>query len=261
MTALLSAAHPFASVSMPLASSSPFSPPNPASSSSSGATYAPASAAVDEDDLLALLSSDQFSLESPRDAELLRLSSLLKSVIPTGNSQLHHPQPPSLAQASAGIAMSAQQQLANPLSSWNGWRPSAGDAPPYGSPMSLSSGATHNGYTAPSSSLNTNASASPFTAPAFPLSPPASSSPAYASPRGAASSRGRSQASAIGMGYRAPACSRERVPTLASFGAGGPAAAVPEQEAAFDGGGWKSRLRSAKHAAEQLEGDEDAMME
>ncbi|GAA5874911.1 hypothetical protein JCM8547_003608 [Rhodosporidiobolus lusitaniae] len=264
------AAPPFSFQSM----SSAF-PPSP-SSSSPPANHQPhyAPAAVDEDDLLALLGSDAFSLESRRDRDLLSLTSFLHQSFqpPASSAAGLVPQgfPASLGQAAA------QGGGGGGGAGWNGWRPSGsggggeGTAAPYGSPMSFSS--PGGVPPAPSSSLNTN--------PAFAYPSPAQTafldltgSPSSSSPssqhlpsprRGSLSSRGRAPTS-FGVpppSTRAPACSRERVPTLSSVGSsagGGGGGALPSSaDEMHDGGGWKSRLRSAKALAQQ---DEDMVME
>lgn len=77
--------------------------------------------ANDEEDLMALFSSDTFSLESQRDRELLHLSSFLQTALPPGSSP---PQPSNLSGGN-----STSQWISGPDSShsaggaaWNGWR-------------------------------------------------------------------------------------------------------------------------------------------
>ncbi|GAA5916365.1 uncharacterized protein JCM6883_002645 [Sporobolomyces salmoneus] len=92
--------------------------------------------AAEEEDLLALLSSDTFSLESQRDRDLVKLGSFLSNIIPTPPAQ---PQPIPSSSSSSG-----NRQI-----------------PPhsYGSDHSTSSTSTNGGPPlppAPSSSLNNN---------------------------------------------------------------------------------------------------------
>ncbi|GAA5910074.1 hypothetical protein JCM6882_006508 [Rhodosporidiobolus microsporus] len=265
---------------MPAAAASPSSLfPSPPSSSSSAPHAAPAqppSAAVDEDDLLALLGSDTFSLESARDRDLVLLQGFLRGAALPGAAAPSAPPP-----GAGGLSIGGQYQQGGAAGGWNGWRPNggfpgdnSGAAGHYGSPMSFSSAS--NLPPAPSTSLNSNAPHYPSPAQsAFLNLAPAPSPPSYPSPRrgSLSSSRGRRSSgggsSSLGlgglaMGTRAPACSRERVPTLASFEGGGGAAGLEDSSAAAPSdGGWKSRLRSAKHAAEQpgQQHDEDVMME
>ncbi|BGP18772.1 hypothetical protein JCM10213_004269 [Rhodosporidiobolus nylandii] len=256
-------AFPHRPMMAPSPSSSHF-PPAPTAASPYD-QHTSSSAAVEEDDLLALLGSDTFSLESARDKDLSRLQNFLMGVMPTapGTSAAHHPAPPhnsgiSISSGGAGFGGMAQQPAFS--GTWNGWRPAGGEgaAAPYGSPMSFASSSAA-APVAPSSSFTTSA---PHPSPAqgafLPLaaSPAAAHSPQlYGSPRrGSLSSRGRAPPGVGYAGTRAPACSRDRVPTLATFGGG---AAQQEQ----DEGGWKSRLRSAGRVVEERTGDEDAMME
>ncbi|BGP45689.1 hypothetical protein JCM10450v2_001519 [Rhodotorula kratochvilovae] len=248
----------------------PASPTAAASSSSSATLSAPTAggSAVDDDDLLAL---GAFSLESARDRELLCLSSFLKGVLPSAPGTAAHP--PAL---NAGLTLSsaASAAAATAAGAWNGWRPQGGDgsAAPYGSPMSFASSAS---VAAPGSSAPSSSFAAAFSPPhhhqgGFATYP--SPAQAYAPLPGAGSPlAGGSWAAAAGVvapGYRAPACSRERVPTLAAL-----AGAQADED-----GGWKSRLRSSTRRAAQeqqqqqvqarqreqqayAERDEDAMME
>ncbi|GAA6041748.1 hypothetical protein JCM8097_008311 [Rhodosporidiobolus ruineniae] len=278
MTTLVHPLPLMASSTSTSSSSSPFSaPPAPASPP----YMAPSSAAVDDDDLLALLGSDSFSLESARDKDLVLLQSFLQGVLPSSTQPAGaHPVPPSAHSIQINASAQALLQQHAALSGWNGWRPQGGDgaAAPYGSPMSFQSSAApaSSSYTAaPSSSLTGHhggqhnpflqlatpptSSASAAFSPSSPFA--ASSSSSYHQPR-----RSSLSSSTLGGGVRAPACSRERVPTLGSFGTAGGAAPRPleEQEEGQEGdgaaqdGGWKSRLRSARRAAQQ---DDDAMME
>ncbi|BGP22528.1 hypothetical protein JCM10295v2_001413 [Rhodotorula toruloides] len=271
---------------------------------------------VDEDDLLDLLGSDSFSLESRRDRELLALSSFLKTALPgaSAGGPAAHPPGPTLA-----IGGNAAQGLPGGASSsgWNGWRPAhqgggiggEGVAAPYGSPMSFASTASSMSnlahHAAPVSSFSpppvpSSSSSSSFAFPSaspahhsfFPPGSPATTSTSILS----ASPASRTQASPfsaplrhpqqrrpsassplvqtqtpqtlqhIHQGIRAPACSRERVPTLSSIaptngravagGAGG--ASVLDEE------GWKARLRSAARTRKTQaleESSDDVMME
>ncbi|GAA6053706.1 hypothetical protein JCM3770_003176 [Rhodotorula araucariae] len=225
----------------------------------------PASAAVDDDDLLAL---GAFTLDTSRDRELLCLSSFLKGVLPSAPGTAAHP--PAL---NAGLTISTAATAGVGAGAWNGWRPQGGDgsAAPYGSPISFAS-------SGPGSSVPSTSFAAAFSPPnnpphAFAAYP--SPAQAYAplpgpgSPLSGASGsamRGSwaTAASVVAPGYRAPACSRERVPTLAAFRAA----------QADEDGGWKSRLRSSTRRAAQeqqqqqqqqqqapAERDDDSMME
>ncbi|GEM08993.1 hypothetical protein Rt10032_c07g3010 [Rhodotorula toruloides] len=249
---------------------------------------------VDEDDLLDLLGSDSFSLESRRDRELLALSSFLKTALPgaSAGGPAAHPPGPTLA-----IGGNAAQGLPGGASSsgWNGWRPAhqgggiggEGVAAPYGSPMSFASTASSMSnlahHAAPVSSFSpppvpSSSSSSSFAFPSaspahhsfFPPGSPATTSTSILS----ASPASRTQASPFSAPLRhpqqrrirAPACSRERVPTLSSIaptngravagGAGG--ASVLDEE------GWKARLRSAARTRKTQaleESSDDVMME
>lgn len=246
--------HQFMASSFPSAASSSTAFPSSSTTSSAPVGYSQ-SAAVDDEDLLALLGSDTFSLESARDRDLGMLQSFLQGVLP--GTQPNHPTPP----PHPGLAFG---QAAGASAGWNGWRPSGsadGAAAPYGSPMSFSS--TAGGPSAPSSSLNTTQH---FPSPAQQAflnlapspSPFSTNSQLAPSPRrGSLSSRGRAAHTAgqsMQAGYRAPAVSRERGQALE--------AAPPSSSGAAEGAenqGWKTRLRSARQAAQQH--DEDAMME
>ena len=221
-------------------------PPDPARAPSSPQTtqapYAavPNSAAVDEDDLLALLNSD-LAIDSKRDRELVVLSSFLKGVLPPAGGAVAHPLPPALtSNVTIGNAATAQH-----LGGWNGWRPTGeGIAAPFGSPMSFASTSSALSGMAPGPSTSFGSAFSPsslnashaFASPKNGLIGLPSNSPAQRSPFGRASTAQQS----LPPGVRAPACSRERVPTLASFGSPAAAATEPEE------GGWKTRLRSSK---------------
>ncbi|GAA5951201.1 hypothetical protein JCM21900_004373 [Sporobolomyces salmonicolor] len=256
----------------PSTSSSPFPPALPSSS------VAPSSAAVDEEDLLALLASDTFSLESRRDKDLIVLSSFLKGVLPSAPSQASPP---------AGISIGSS---APAPPSWNGWRPDAStSSAPYGSPMSFQSTSSGSAAVppAPSSSLNNHPSP-PFppnlaaavlplnffpdhfasgAAGTSPRSPPAGPGGASGALSGAAlSGSGASPASSPPRRRdTAGAEGGDRAPARGSFGASASAAAEEEAQ------GWKSRLRNSTMArrqeeeqarrAYQLQQDEDAMME
>ncbi|GAA5990730.1 hypothetical protein JCM10908_003211 [Rhodotorula pacifica] len=216
----------------------PFSPPP-----SSHAPHAvPSSAAVDEDDLLALLNND-FAIDSKRDRELVVLSSFLKGVLPPAGGAVAHPLPPALtSNVTIGNAATAQH-----LGGWNGWRPNGeGIAAPFGSPMSFASTSSAMSGMPPGPSTSFGSAFSPssltsgqhhFASPKNTFAGLPSNSPAQRSPFG----RAASSSQQLPPGARAPACSRERVPTLATFGqAGSTATADPEE------GGWKTRLRSSK---------------
>lgn len=237
--------------------------------------------ALDDEDLLSLGS---FKLETARDQELLCLHSFLKGVLPSGaagNSTAHHPP-----------ALNAGLTLANVASgsgnAWaNGWKPEggAGSAAPWGSPMSFASSTA-------SVPLGSSAlSQSSFPHHHYGATPPTTqphqqqqfaypSPQSFAAPTGAAggpSARG-TWAAVSPPGYRAPACSRERVPTLSGFAAQQPGGAAAGSGAGglADDGGWKSRLRPRRAAQdhqqqqgrpayaerdEEEEDDDDAMME
>lgn len=273
---------------------------------------------VDEDDLLDLLASDSFSLESRRDRDLLVLSSFLKSALPgaSAGGPTAHPPGPSLAiggNAGQGLFGAGGGGAAAAAAGWNGWRPAhqgggvggEGVAAPYGSPMSFASTASNMSnvahHAAPSSSFSpppvpSSSSSFAFPSPSpshhhsfFPPGSPVTTSSAIlsaspvsrtqASPFAAPSrhpQQRRPSASSplfqtqtpqtlqqIHQGIRAPACSRERVPTLSSIaptngpGAAGGALGLDEE-------GWKTRLRSAARARKAQAVDEssdDVMME
>ncbi|BGP29765.1 hypothetical protein JCM10296v2_001510 [Rhodotorula toruloides] len=272
---------------------------------------------VDEDDLLDLLASDSFSLESRRDRDLLVLSSFLKSALPgaSAGGPAAHPPGPSLAiGGNAGQGLFGAGGGAAAAAGWNGWRPAhqgggvggEGVAAPYGSPMSFASTASNMSnvphHAAPSSSFSpppvpSSSSSFAFPSPSpshhsfFPPGSPVTTSSAILS----ASPASRTQASPfaapsrhpqqrrpsassplfqtqtqtpqtlqqIHQGIRAPACSRERVPTLSSIApTNGPAAAGGAL--GLDEQGWKTRLRSAaraKKAQSVEESSDDVMME
>ena len=255
------------------------SPPRPAgatSPASSSHHHHHGSSALDDDDLLSL---GAFKLESQRDQELLCLQSFLKGVLPAaaaGGSTAH---PPAL---NSGLTLA---NAASASSAWaNGWKaPAEGVAVPYGSPMSFASTASVGGPLG--SSLSQSASAfpqhqSPFSSNhqqqhAYPSPQSFAQQPAVGSPLGGGAARGTWAAAS--PGHRAPACSRERVPTLSGFAAQGGApqgggAGAGAVSAAVDDG-WKSRLRSstrraaqdqqyqARSSHTQRDDDDDAMME
>lgn len=238
----------------------PFSPQAPQAPHAA----VPNSAAVDEDDLLALLNND-LAIDSKRDRELVVLSSFLKGVLPPAGGAVAHPLPPALtSNVTIGNAATAQH-----LGGWNGWRPTGeGIAAPFGSPMSFASTSSALSGMAPGPSTSFGSAFSPsslnaghaFASPKNGLIGLPSNSPAQRSHFGRASTAQQS----LPPGVRAPACSRERVPTLASFGS--PAAAAPEPEE----GGWKTRLRSSKPRPSSTDrnpsqiaptAEEDVMME
>ncbi|GAA5873527.1 hypothetical protein JCM3774_000041 [Rhodotorula dairenensis] len=200
---------------------------------------APSSAAVDEDDLLALLNND-LAIDSKRDRELVVLSSFLKGVLPPAGGAVAHPLPPALtSNVTIGNAATAQH-----LGGWNGWRPTGeGIAAPFGSPMSFAStsSALSGMPPGPSTSFGTAFSPSSLNSGHHFASPKSNfiGLPANSPARRSSFGRASSVQQALPPGVRAPACSRERVPTLASFGPT-PTAAEPEE------GGWKTRLRSSK---------------
>ncbi|GAA5992742.1 hypothetical protein JCM11641_001475 [Rhodosporidiobolus odoratus] len=278
---------PMAHPSSYTTSSASLFPPTSQSHQLQQPSYGGTSSAVEEDDLLALLSSDSFSLDSARDRELLLLQSFLKGVIPTASSDsTGHPQPPpppplsiSPAFPSAVVGGSAQQQLreyAQQGGLWTagsganvGWKEGAGEGSraPYGSPRSFVSTAGMGPSTSllsnppmfppPPSSSSAVSPHRPTASSAFPCSPSAFSSPPPPAPAPRGRGAGLPSSYNHTYGARAPACSRERVPTLSSFGGG-------EEE--VGGGGWKGRLRSSaarkggREEEESAELEEDAMM-
>ncbi|BGP53605.1 hypothetical protein JCM8202_001474 [Rhodotorula sphaerocarpa] len=207
----------------------------------------PSSAAVDEDDLLALLNND-LAIDTKRDRELVVLSSFLKGVLPPAAGSVAHPLPPNLSNnVTIGNAATAQH-----LGGWNGWRPNGeGIAAPFGSPMSFAStsSALSGMPPGPSTSFGTAFSPSsghPFASPkngyvGLPSQSPAPRSSPFARSSGSFSSPSQQS---LPAGVRAPACSRERVPTLSSINANAEMSAPPTPQA--EEGGWKTRLRSSK---------------
>ncbi|GJN88239.1 hypothetical protein Rhopal_001204-T1 [Rhodotorula paludigena] len=241
------------------------------------------SAAVDDDDLLSLLGSDSFSLETARDRELLLLGSFLKGVLPpaaAGSGAHHHPAP-----LNAGLTISSAASAH--AAGWNGWRPAPdGVAAPFGSPMSFASSSVGSSAfpAGPSTSYQSTSSLGPHRAsPAqafVPLSPPVTTSPGAPVSRTNATGASAASRGQPLNGYRAPACSRERVPTLAAIQHQQQQQQqqqmqqqMQQQAAAQEDGGWKSRLRSSARLQQQqqqqqqqqaqapFELDEDAMME
>ncbi|POY76009.1 hypothetical protein BMF94_0732 [Rhodotorula taiwanensis] len=206
----------------------------------------PSSAAVDEDDLLALLNND-LAIDSKRDRELVVLSSFLKGVLPPAAGAVAHPLPPNLtSNVTIGNAATAQH-----YGGWNGWRPTGeGIAAPFGSPMSFASTSSAMSGMPPGPSTSFGSAFSPSSIPSsHPFASPKNhfiaGSPAAAAQRSPFGRPGIAQ-QAMPPGARAPACSRERVPTLASFSDQNRAAAAPPVVSQPEEGGWKGRLRSSK---------------
>ena len=219
------------------------SPPRPAgatSPASSSHHHHHGSSALEDDDLLSL---GAFKLESQRDQELLCLQSFLKGVLPAaaaGGSTAHPP-----------MSFASTASVGGPLGS--SLSQSASAFPQHQSPFSSNHQQQH----------------------AYPSPQSFAQQPAVGSPLGGGAARGTWAAAS--PGHRAPACSRERVPTLSGFAAQGGApqgggAGAGAVSAAVDDG-WKSRLRSstrraaqdqqyqARSSHTQRDDDDDAMME
>ena len=127
------------------ASPHPFPPGPPAYSHSAGAEM--------DDDLLALLASDAFSLQSHRDLDLDLLSSLLAQSLPPNSSP-----PGSIASSGGGGGNWIAGNPPQPSQGWNGWLPS-------------SSGNGGSGYHAPSTSFSAGAGGAMATPHGTPLAP------------------------------------------------------------------------------------------
>ncbi|KAL8277159.1 hypothetical protein RQP46_010487 [Phenoliferia psychrophenolica] len=195
-----------------------------------------------DEDLLALLASDTFSLQSHRDRDLDLLSSLLAASLPPNSS------PPAQGQwigsAPAPVASTSQ---------WNGWTPSSGYYAPQGS-YNAGPGAGPTPHGTPLSSAPLPLPSSPSTAqtsffPQQPAQPSSSfSSNQYQHPN-AYADWSRLASREVG-GCRAPAASRER------------ASGGRDRHGSVDGGlpSYEAAGRSAGGWGAVVHGDDDDRM-
>ncbi|KAI5479051.1 hypothetical protein MNV49_004333 [Pseudohyphozyma bogoriensis] len=226
-----------------------------------------------DEDLLSLLASDSFSLESQRDRELLLLQSLLHSALPAAGTPAHAHHPPSAQWISQAVASSSPSTgsfaSTSNAASWNGWRPetaapynSLNNNPPagFGPPASTPLGTPLSSAFPPGTS--------PETSRYFPRSDDWRSRSSSVS-NATASVGGTPAAFLAGAGYRAPAVSRERESTrtrgsstdAAGFHPPSYEQSVLAGQSATAGGphGWLPQPPTLAHHEQAAEDDDDMM--
>lgn len=125
-----------------------------------------------EDELLDLLASDTFSLESHRDRDILLLSSILQGALPTSSS------PPSHGINISGTGPTSTGGVLGGGAGWNGWRPDASTSQQvYGSNSSGS-------YQPPAPSSSLQSTNNTLSSSNFPFNSTTASSPNPPTPHG-----------------------------------------------------------------------------